>query len=592
MRARGLPKRLAMAPTPEYTLRQLLGDVLTPAREAELRGAGRLVVAHATKSGAQFRAVFSLVGDGFEVVFLRAGSAAAGRLAVPSDSSRERAGAVEPRGPAGNGGRPGEAPPDAVPAEWSAGPLGAATVGGSLRSDASEETAARAEVGLTGVPVAGTGVAHAERAAVHVPPQEQQADGPRPIAAAGPSAPVAPPAPDRAAPLEEVAHEGDESPQVDRMLLGAGERQTDAERSGAALSCTEAMLELLGRAVQMRASDIHLADGQHACLRIDGKIRVLRDHGPVRVEALFHGSDKLWRTLSQTHAVDVAVFSLGRPLRVALFRVDGGLAAAVRLLPSEPPKLEALNLPVPLAGLVDVPNGLVVVCGATGSGKSTTLAALVQRVLDTSSRVVVTIEQPIECVLRPGSSSVLRRREVGRDVLDFGSGLRDALREDPDLILVGEIRDPDTIQAALTAAETGHLVLTSLHSRSAASAIERIVDAYPADRKSQVRTQLADVLRAIVAQRLLPRAHGSGRVAALEVLRVTHAVANVIREGRTAQIATLLQSGRREGMLCLERCLADYVTEGLIRIEDARAAANDPEALSLYGAEKTPSRDA
>jgi twitching motility protein PilT len=176
----------------------------------------------------------------------------------------------------------------------------------------------------------------------------------------------------------------------------------------------------------------------------------------------------------------------------------------------------------------------------------------------------------------------VRRRWIGRDAPDFASGLRDALREDPDVILVGEMRDPETISLALTAAETGHLVLSSIHSRSTASAVERIVDSYPPERQRQVRVQLAESLRAVVAQRLLPRARGGGRVVAVEVLRGTRAVASLIREGKTEQLATALQSGQREGMITLERCLANLVQAGDLKIDDAKGAANDPDSLGVY----------
>jgi len=176
----------------------------------------------------------------------------------------------------------------------------------------------------------------------------------------------------------------------------------------------------------------------------------------------------------------------------------------------------------------------------------------------------------------------VRQRQIGRDVKDFATGLRDALREDPDILVVGEMRDRETISLALTAAETGHLVLTSLHSRSAASAVERIVDVYPPERQGQVRVQLADALRAVVAQRLVPRARASGRLPALEVLRGTHAVATAVREGKTAQIPSIVQSSRRDGMLPLERCLADLVQSGKITIEAARAVANEPSSLAEY----------
>ena len=177
---------------------------------------------------------------------------------------------------------------------------------------------------------------------------------------------------------------------------------------------------------------------------------------------------------------------------------------------------------------------------------------------------------------------MIRRRQIGRDVADFASGLRDALRQDPDVILIGELRDAETIGLAITAAETGHLVLASLHSGSAASSIERIVDAYPPMRAHQIRVQLADVLRAVVAQRLVPRARGAGRIPAVEVMLGNSAIGSLIREGKTAQIPTTIQASRREGMITLERSLADRVLAGEIRVEDARAAANHRAALESF----------
>jgi twitching motility protein PilT len=269
-------------------------------------------------------------------------------------------------------------------------------------------------------------------------------------------------------------------------------------------------------------------------------------------------------------------------VRIHVFRSSEGLAAAVRLLTRAAPLLSSLHLPVPLEDLADLPHGLVLVCGATGSGKSTTLAALAQEALRRRSIVLTTLEDPIELALAASDRSLVRRRQVGRDVPDFATGLRDALREDPDVLLLGEMRDPETISLALTAAETGHLVLSSLHSRSTASAIERIIDSYPAAGQAQIRAQLADSLRAVVAQRLLPRARGEGRLPAIEVLRVNHAVASLIREGKSAQIMSALQAGKREGMISLERCLADRVQAGDVRIEDARAAANEVGSLAMY----------
>ncbi|HEY2734221.1 MAG TPA: ATPase, T2SS/T4P/T4SS family, partial [Polyangiales bacterium] len=195
---------------------------------------------------------------------------------------------------------------------------------------------------------------------------------------------------------------------------------------------------------------------------------------------------------------------------------------------------------------------------------------------------LVTLEDPIEYTLTPSETSLVRRRQIGRDVRDFASGLRDALRADPEMLMLGELRDPESIALALTAAETGHLVLASMHSGSASSAIERIVDSYETGRQQQIRWQLADSLRAVVAQRLLNRVRGEGRVPAIELLRVTRGVASLIREGKTAQFATVLQSSRREGMISLERSLADRVQAGEVRTEDAYAAANDPESLAIF----------
>ena len=345
---------------------------------------------------------------------------------------------------------------------------------------------------------------------------------------------------------------------------------------------TPAFVELVATAAALRASDLHLLEGACPVVRVDGALRQLVD-APVSLFPLLSLGAEQEDRIARGHSVDVGldVESVGR-VRLHVFRTAEGTAASVRLLPSAAPSLASLQIPVPLDDLVVAPSGLVLVCGATGSGKSTTLAALAQEALRRRSIVLTTLEDPIEYGLAASHTSLVRRRQVGRDVADFASGLRDALREDPDVILVGEMRDPETIGLALTAAETGHLVLSSLHAPSAASAIERIVDVYAPQRQGQIRVQLADVLRAVVAQWLLPRARGGGRVMVVEVLRMTHAVAALVRDGRTAQIATAIQSGRREGMITLERCLADRVQAGEVRLEDARALANDPASLSLY----------
>ncbi|MFO0683771.1 MAG: ATPase, T2SS/T4P/T4SS family [Sandaracinus sp.] len=388
----------------------------------------------------------------------------------------------------------------------------------------------------------------------------------------------------------------------------------------------EALLALLVRAHLAGASDLHLAQGEPPAIRVHGSLTTLVEDGPLDTEVLL-GSilDARTRTrLAQGRSADFVltlpedpIGPRGRAPRVRgnVYRASHGLAIALRLLPPEAPALDTLAHGGLLSELPVLPNGLVLVCGPTGSGKSTTLAALAREILRRRSVVLVTLEDPIEYTFagggprrsledrldpahlpvrapgalpsrRSGPStlafSLVRQRQIGRDVRDFATGLRDALREDPDVLLVGEMRDAESISLALTAAETGHLVLSTLHSRSAASAIERIVDTYAPERQSQIRSQLADSLRAIVAQRLLPRARGEGRTLALEVLRVNASVASGLREGKIGTITSAMQSGRKDGMVTLEKSLAELVRRGEVHESEARAAANDLAALQSY----------
>ncbi|HQP36708.1 MAG TPA: PilT/PilU family type 4a pilus ATPase [Polyangiaceae bacterium] len=343
---------------------------------------------------------------------------------------------------------------------------------------------------------------------------------------------------------------------------------------------------LLRHAVSVRASDLHLCEGDVPAVRIDGRLHAMLSEPLVGLAALLGGviPGGFGGILASGKSIDTA-FDLpgsGR-FRLNAYVAQGRPCASIRILPDAPPPLVHLQLPVALEDLAELPHGLVIVCGPTGAGKTTTLASLAQEVLRRRSVVLITLEDPVEYRMRPGPrGSLVRQREIGRDVRDFPTGLRDALREDPDVLLIGEMRDAESVGLTLTAAETGHLVLASLHSRSAASAIDRIVDSSPAAAQQQIRIQLAECLRAVVSQRLLPRADGDGQVAAMEMLRVNHGVASLIREGRTAQIATAQQAGRKEGQLPLERCLADLVRAGRVRLEDARAVANDVQALASY----------
>jgi len=346
------------------------------------------------------------------------------------------------------------------------------------------------------------------------------------------------------------------------------------------------LVELLRAGSKLGASDVHLAAGERAFVRVAGALRPLGE-GALDVEAMAEpvldaaAREALAAGKSADFALEVP--GLGR-FRGNAFRTRGRLALALRLLRPTPPNLDDLGLPAELGDLPLRAHGLVIVCGPTGSGKSTTLAAIARRALEERSALLVSLEDPIEYSLEASPKplrGVARQRQIGSDVRDFPTGLRDALREDPDLILVGEMRDPESITLALTAAETGHLVLTSLHARSAASAIERIADAYAPERQKQVRVQLADALAAVIVQRLLPARRG-GRVVAMEVLRATASVENLIREGRTAQLATAMQAGRDDGMLPFEKSLAALVKSGDVSLEDALAAANDRDVLLGY----------
>jgi twitching motility protein PilT len=352
---------------------------------------------------------------------------------------------------------------------------------------------------------------------------------------------------------------------------------------GCRIDCSALLRGIVEQAALLGASDVHLADQETPYFRVDGRLQAQHNSSNVDVGDWFGLDEKTRESVMCGKSLELGIaLSAKERVRVSVYRMQSGLAAAIRLLPPSAPELGELNLPLPLEGLAELAHGLVLFCGATGSGKSTTLAALSRYALEHRSILLTTLEDPIEFVLSPSAQSLVRQRQIGRDVADFTSGLRDALRGDPDVIMVGELRDAATIRLALTAAETGHLVLASLHSGSASSCIERIVDAYPSDERSQIRVQLADALRAVVVQKLIPRARGGGRVAALEMLRNTHGVANVLREGKTAQINTMLQSGKRDGMLLLERCLADYVKAGTVTAEHAKAVANDLDTLTMY----------
>jgi len=264
--------------------------------------------------------------------------------------------------------------------------------------------------------------------------------------------------------------------------------------------------------------------------------------------------------------------------RVNVHRQRGTLAAAIRALPTEVPTLQQLKLPASLGELVKPTRGLVLVCGPTGSGKSTTLAALIGEINKTAARHIITIEDPIEYEHR-NANSFIEQVEVGRDAPSFASALRAALRQDPDVILVGEMRDLETVATALTAAETGHLILSTLHTSDATQAIHRVVDVFPPQQQTQIKQQLALSLNAIVVQQLVPRSDNSGRAVAVEVLLANYAVRNHIRTDKLQNLPTEITLGKRAGMISLEDSLAGLVRDGSITLEDARVRSARPDEL-------------
>lgn len=351
------------------------------------------------------------------------------------------------------------------------------------------------------------------------------------------------------------------------------------------LRTADSIPALLAAVFAVRAADLVLSVGRPPRVRMVGEHRAVEGL-TVDEPALFAAlGDTLTAArrahLAATGSVDLALELPGaerRRFRVNVFRTLSGLAAAFRPIWDQVPTLADLELPAALAGFVERPHGLVLFAGPTGAGKSTTLCALVDQINRTRRRHVITLEDPIEYIFRD-QRSVIHQREVGVHVESFAAGLRAALREAPDVILVGEMRDHETIGAALTAAETGHLVLSTIHSGSVQQAIDRMIDVFPEHQQQQVRTQLADVLEAVVVQRLLTTADGTRRVPALEVVRVTYAIGAMIRERRTHQFTNAIQSGRAEGMVGFDTSLAELVERGLLDAETALRHARDPNLL-------------
>lgn len=341
---------------------------------------------------------------------------------------------------------------------------------------------------------------------------------------------------------------------------------------------------LLERAVELGASDVHVTAGSPPAVRVHGHIELLSDLpelDPDMTRELVYRitTTEQQKKLEIDRQLDFAYGIRG----LARFRVNAyyqreALAAAFRLIPTEIKSLEELGLPPSLHEFTAKPRGIVLFTGPTGSGKSTSLAALIDEINRKRTDHIITIEDPIE-FLHQHKRCIVNQREIGWDAVGFAEALRGALRQDPDVILLGEMRDLETIATALTAAETGHLVFATLHTQSAPSTIDRIIDVFPAAQQDQVRMQLANALQGIVTQTLLPRADGQGRVCALEVLFLDDAIRNLIRQGKIEQVYSYMQTGTRRGMQTMEQSLTELVSKRLVNVRDAITRSSRPEAL-------------
>ncbi len=348
-----------------------------------------------------------------------------------------------------------------------------------------------------------------------------------------------------------------------------------------ALDAPGVLDQLLTQTVAMGGSDLHLTVGIAPCVRLHGSLTPLPGWPALTPEdtqrfvraAL---TDEQWQRFARDHEMDTAYAVPGiSRFRLNVYRQRGSVGAAFRTIPHSIPKLEDLGLPLTIERFAHLPRGLVLITGPTGSGKSTTMASLLDVANRTRAGHIMTIEDPIEYVHRH-RRCVVNQREIGVDTADFSVALKHVLRQDPDIILVGELRDLETTAVAVTAAETGHLVLATLHTQSAAQTVDRLIDIFPAHQQGQIRAQLANCLQGVVTQALAPRKDGKGRVVITEMMVVSPAIRNLIREAKTYQIPTVMQSSGDLGMVTFDQSLADGFTEGLISKQTALDLAHDP----------------
>jgi len=342
------------------------------------------------------------------------------------------------------------------------------------------------------------------------------------------------------------------------------------------LEINKLMMEVL----QNNASDLHLVSGKPPTLRVDGQLVELEEYGILSGNAISTMIDVLLQTEARRQQfrddleVDFSVaFKDNIRFRANAYMQKGFPAVALRLIPNKIKTIEELNLPPQIAAFTESPQGLILVVGPTGHGKSTTLAAMIDRVNHTRALNVVTIEDPIEFIYNQ-DKCLISQREVGLDTKSFPRALRSVLREDANVILVGEMRDLESISTTITVAETGHLVLATLHTNDAAQTVDRIIDVFPAHQQNQVRAQLSNVLLGVVSQRLLPQI-GGGRIPALEIMLMNPAVSNVIREGKTHQLPNVIHTSSGGGMISMDRYLANLVQKNLVKVEDAMPYSTD-----------------
>lgn len=350
------------------------------------------------------------------------------------------------------------------------------------------------------------------------------------------------------------------------------------------------IIEILKKALELGASDIHFTVGSQPLFRINGKLSryfVDDEAKPLNrddIMGLVHGVTNK-DLLLEWHSHGECDFSYSLPgvgrFRVNAFRQRGCPSVAIRPVPYEIPPLESLGIPEAIVKLVEKKDGLVLVTGTTGSGKSTTLAALINKINMEEEKHIITIEDPIE-YLYQHKKSIVNQRELGSDTSSFSGALRACLRQDPDVILIGELRDLETISTAMTAAETGHLVLATLHTSNTAQSVDRIIDIFPPNQQEQIKIQLAATLQGVITQQLLPRADGNGMALAAEVMISIPAIRNLIREGKTHQIPTVLQTGIRWGMQTMEMSLCDLVKKNIVEMDTALNYTNDKEGFTRF----------